>query len=69
MRACRQGQVENAVQVAERWIVAALRHRQFFSLEELNLAIRELLSKLNHRPFRKKPGKRASLWEPWTSLR
>ena len=55
--------VENAVQVAQRWIVAALRHRKFFSLEELNEAIRELLAKLNHRPFRKKDGTRASVWE------
>jgi transposase len=55
--------VENAVQVAQRWIVAALRHRKFFALEELNEAIRELLNKLNHRPFRKKDGTRASVWE------
>jgi hypothetical protein len=47
------------VQVAQRWIVAALRHRKFFSLEELNVAIRELLDKLNHRPFRKRDGSRA----------
>ena len=58
-----KAKVENAVQVAQRWIVAALRHRKFFSLEELNQAIRELLHKLNHRPFRKKEGTRASLWE------
>jgi transposase len=58
-----KAKVENAVQVAQRWIVAALRHRKFFSLEELNLAIRELLGKLNHRPFRKKDGTRASAWE------
>jgi transposase len=58
-----KAKVENAVQVAERWIVAALRHRKFFSLEELNQAIRELLAKLNHRPFRKKEGTRASVWE------
>ncbi len=51
------------MQVAQRWIVAALRHRKFFSLEELNQAIRELLHKLNHRPFRKKDGTRASAWE------
>ena len=38
-----KAKVENAVQVAERWIVAALRHHKFFSLEELNAAIRELL--------------------------
>src|SRR5437868_5501765 len=48
---------------AQRWIVAALRHRKFFSLEDLNVAIRELLGKLNHRPFRKKDGTRASVWE------
>jgi transposase len=58
-----KAKVENAVQVAQRWIVAALRHRKFFSLEELNEAIRELLTKLNHRPFRKKDGTRASVWE------
>ncbi len=58
-----KAKVESAVQVAQRWIVAALRHRKFFSLEELNQAIRELLHKLNHRPFRKKEGTRASAWE------
>jgi len=41
---------------------AALRHRKFFSLAELNQAIRELLTKLNQRPFRKRPGCRASLF-------
>ena len=55
-----KAKVENAVQVAQRWIVAALRHHKFFSLEELNEAIRELLTKLNHRPFRKRDGSRAS---------
>jgi transposase len=58
-----KAKVENAVQVTQRWIVAALRHRKFFSLEELNEAIRALLDKLNHRPFRKKDGTRASVWE------
>src|SRR5947209_6856312 len=58
-----KAKVENAVQVAQRWIVAALRNHKFFSLEELNEAIRELLAKLNHRPFRKKDGTRASVWE------
>jgi hypothetical protein len=55
--------VECAVGIAQRWIVAARRHRKFFSLVELNGAIRELLAKLNHRPFRKKEGTRASAWE------
>jgi transposase len=58
-----KAKVENAVQVTQRWIVAALRNRKFFSLEELNVAIRELLGKLNHRPFRKKDGTRATVWE------
>jgi transposase len=52
--------VENAVQVVQRWIVAALRKRTFFSLDELNLAIAELLTALNNKPFRKREGTRAS---------
>jgi len=58
-----KAKVENAVQVAQRWIVAALRHHKFFALEELNAAIRELLAKLNQRPFRKREGSRSSAWE------
>jgi hypothetical protein len=54
--------VEIDVQIAQRWIVAALRHRKFFSLHELNLAIRELLEKLNQRPFQKRTGSRHSLF-------
>lgn len=57
-----KAKVENGVQVVQRWIVAALRHRRFFSLAELNEAIRELLYKLNQRPFRKRSGCRASLF-------
>jgi transposase len=50
--------VENAVQVAQRWILAALRHRKFFSLAEANQSVGELLHRLNHRPFRKRDGRR-----------
>jgi transposase len=57
-----KAKAENAVLVVERWVVAALRHRRFFSLSDLNQAIRELLAKLNQRPFRKRPGCRASLF-------
>ena len=57
-----KAKVEVGVQIAQRWIVAALRHRKFFSLHELNLAIRELLEKLNHRPFQKRAGSRHSLF-------
>ncbi len=55
-----KAKVEVGVQIAQRWIVAALRHRKFFSLHELNLAIGELLEKLNQRPFKKRPGSRRS---------
>ncbi|HUO28556.1 MAG TPA: IS21 family transposase [Bryobacteraceae bacterium] len=57
-----KAKVENAVLVAERWIVAALRHRRFYSLAALHEAIAELLEKLNQRPFRKRAGCRASLF-------
>jgi transposase len=57
-----KAKVEVGVQIAERWIVAALRHRKFFSLGELNRTIRELLEKLNHRPFQKREGSRLSLF-------
>jgi transposase len=58
-----KAKVETGVQIVERWIVAALRHRKFFSLADLNQAIRELLYKLNQRPFRKRSGCRASLFQ------
>lgn len=51
--------VEMSVLVVQRWILARLRNRQFFSLRELNLAIAELLVVLNHKPFKKLPGSRA----------
>jgi transposase len=57
-----KAKVENAVLVAERWIIAALRHQKFFSVAELNEAIAVLLDKLNHRRFRKREGSRASLF-------
>ena len=55
--------VENAVLVVERWILARLRNRRFFSLAELNKAIAELLVDLNQRPFKKLPGCRRSAFE------
>jgi transposase len=57
-----KAKAENAVLLAERWVVAALRRRKFHALPELNEAIAELLEKLNHRPFRKREGSRASLF-------
>ncbi len=55
-----KAKAEVAVQVVERWILAALHHRTFFSLAELNAAIAKLLDRLNRRPFRKLPGSRRS---------
>jgi len=48
------------VQVVERWILARLRHQRFFTLAELNRAIRALLAELNQRAFKRLPGCRAS---------
>ena len=58
-----KAKAEVAVQVVERWVLAALRHRTFFSLVGLNTAIAELLGRLNARPFRKLPGSRRSQFE------
>jgi transposase len=61
-RARDKAKAEVGVQVVQRWIVAALRKRRFFSLDEVNQAIAELLVRLNQRPFRKREGNRASLF-------
>ncbi len=55
--------VEGAVLIASRWIIAALRDRTFFSLEELNMAIWELLEKYNGEEFQKREGSRRSVFE------
>ena len=52
--------VEAGVLLVQRWILARLRNRPFFTLAELNAAIRELLFDLNKRPFKKLEGSRAS---------
>ena len=44
------------------WITAALRNEQFFSLAELNCAIREKLEQFNRRLFQKKEGSRLDLF-------
>ena len=58
-----KSKVEVGVQVVERWILARLRHQQFFSLADLNKAIAHLLEELNTRPFKKLPGNRRSAFE------
>ena len=57
-----KAKAEAGVQGAERWILARLRHRRFFSLGELNQALRELLAEYNRRPFQKLEGCRESLF-------
>jgi transposase len=47
-----KAKVEVGVQVVQRWILARLRHRTFFSLAELNSAIAALVEQLNDRPMR-----------------
>ncbi len=51
-----KGVVESAVLQAQRFILARLRNRQFFSLFEINAAIREELEILNNRPMKEYGG-------------
>jgi len=49
-----KAKVEVAVLIIGRWLLGRLRHRRFYSLAELNAAIRELLRQLNdERPIRR----------------
>ncbi len=54
--------VESSVGNISTWIIAALRNEQFFSLEELNSAIREKLTVFNRKTFQKKEGSRTRLF-------
>jgi transposase len=58
-----KAKVEAGVLVAQRWILAVLRHRTFYSLFELNEAIAELLESLNARTMRHLKKSRKELWE------
>ena len=58
-----KAKVEVGVQIVQRWILARLRHRRFFSLVELNEAIAALIAPLNTRPFRRLPGSRREAFE------
>lgn len=55
-----KAKAEVGVQIVERWILMRLRKKQFFTLSELNLAMRDLLAELNQRPFKKLKGTRLS---------
>jgi len=58
-----KAKVETAVLVVQRWILARLRNITFFSLEDLNVAIAELVEALNDVPFQKLEGTRRSVYE------
>jgi transposase len=55
--------VENGVQQVERWVLAPLRKATFFSLSDINIAMRPLLDSLNNRSFQQVEGSRRSLYE------
>lgn len=54
--------VEGAVGNISTWIIASLRKEQFFSLQELNNAIKTKLEDFNAKLFQKKDGSRSSLF-------
>jgi transposase len=58
-----KAKVENAVLQVERWILAPLRNRIFFSLAELNEAMAELLAALNEKELTKIGKSRRHLFE------
>ena len=54
--------VEKSVNIVSTWIIASLRNRKFFSLGELNEAIKEKLIEYNTKPFQKKEGNRQTIF-------
>jgi len=58
-----KAKVENAVLVAQRWILAKLRNHRFFSVAQANEAVRDLVDQLNDRKFQKMDTTRRKLYE------
>jgi len=58
-----KAKAEGGVLLAERWILARLRNHQFFSLAEVNAAIRPLLDRLNDKLSRHLGANRRQLFE------
>ena len=48
-----KAKVEVAVQIVQRIVLAKLRHRRFFSLAELNAAIRDCVTAINAKVMRR----------------
>ena len=57
-----KAKVEAGVLVAERWILACLRHQRFFSLEHANVAVRLLQDRINAKVMRLFKRSRADLF-------
>lgn len=53
---------EGTVKFATTWVIAALRNRKFFSIEEVKQAVKEKLEALNRTPFKKREGCRLSAY-------
>jgi len=62
-RARDKAKVEAGVQVATRWVIAKLHRRTFFSITELNAAIRHLVDQINDRVTRHLGASRRALFE------
>lgn len=58
-----KAKVENAVLIASRWIIARIRDEIFFSLEELNKKLWELLEEFNNKKYQKMNYSRRSFFE------
>jgi transposase len=58
-----KAKAESAVLIAQRWIIARLRNRTFYSLEEVNHAVAECVEKINDRPLRHLGVSRRELFE------
>lgn len=57
-----KAKAEVGVQLVQRWILAALRNRTFYSISELNEAIDGLQDRLNRKAFKKMPGSREQMF-------
>lgn len=58
-----KAKVENAVQQVERWVIAPLRNQRFYSLHELNTAMKPLLRTLNNKLMKEYGLSRKQLFE------
>lgn len=58
-----KAKAEVGVQIAQRWVLFALRERVFFSLAELNQELVRLTAALNEHPFKRLPGCRRERFE------